>query len=350
MTRDADFPKDVVDRLAKSAGYVCSWPDCDNPTVGPSSEGVGATTSVGMACHIVAASGGPGARRVVPGMPAAERADYTNGIWMCYTHGKQIDTDETRFSIEMLRRWRELAELRARIRLESSGTKDLTRAALLHFELVSNAIALPRIGTENILIGDALHDSLVQHIWGKDIADSVRDFAIEIARNAFDHGGATEFVLDVTQREMRLTDNGRPFDTLGMSPKTGRGGARALHELRLLAGERIILSSSRVDGTNVTRLAFVRTANDALELSACSLFVDHAVLHERSRVERLSSCDKIYIVLPRYTSISDAYMLEIALPVLAPGASYVFVVSRTSRVVQRIIAELFQGAAIVSVD
>ena len=54
-----------------------------------------------MACHIAAAAGGPGARRYVKEMSADERASVENGIWMCYTHGKVIDTDEA-FAGELL--------------------------------------------------------------------------------------------------------------------------------------------------------------------------------------------------------------------------------------------------------
>ena len=42
----------------------------------------------------VGAADGPGARRVVPTMTPEQLASYENGIWMCYRHGKLIDTDE----------------------------------------------------------------------------------------------------------------------------------------------------------------------------------------------------------------------------------------------------------------
>src|SRR4051812_46714820 len=112
-TRD-DFSDSTKRTLAARAGFCCSYPTCGRPTVGPSDEGVAAVSSIGMACHIVAAAGGPQARRVVPTLTPGERASADNGIWMCYTHGRLVDTDETRFSIEMLRQWRAIAELKAR--------------------------------------------------------------------------------------------------------------------------------------------------------------------------------------------------------------------------------------------
>lgn len=86
-----DFMPDTKEKLAARAGYRCSFPGCRVLTIGPSSEGPDATSSVGMACHISAASAGPGARRYRPDMSPEDRRSISNGIWMCYTHGKLID-------------------------------------------------------------------------------------------------------------------------------------------------------------------------------------------------------------------------------------------------------------------
>jgi len=69
MKERIEFEKGVREALARNAGYRCSFPRCGAPTVGPSEEGELKSSNTGMACHIIAAAGGPGARRVIPGTP-----------------------------------------------------------------------------------------------------------------------------------------------------------------------------------------------------------------------------------------------------------------------------------------
>ena len=58
MPRD-DFPKKVKETVAERAGYLCSIPYCNRPTVGPHSD-PNKSKCLGVAAHICAASpGGP---------------------------------------------------------------------------------------------------------------------------------------------------------------------------------------------------------------------------------------------------------------------------------------------------
>jgi hypothetical protein len=66
---------------------------------------------VGVAAHITAAaSGGP---RFDTSLTPEERSDQSNGIWLCQTHGKQVDSDSGHFTVEMLRSWKRAAEQEA---------------------------------------------------------------------------------------------------------------------------------------------------------------------------------------------------------------------------------------------
>src|SRR4051812_7840182 len=116
MTREADFRPDTREALASRAGHRCSFPSCGASTIGPSAEAATKTSSTGMACHIYAASDGPAARRRNPAMSAMELMSINNGIWMCYEHGKLIDTDEATYSPDLLNYWRKLAESKAQLR------------------------------------------------------------------------------------------------------------------------------------------------------------------------------------------------------------------------------------------
>lgn len=115
MSRD-DFRLPIVRLLAQRAGHRCSNPGCRRDTSGPSSiaeKGV----NIGVASHITAASaGGP---RFDVTLTSAERSAAGNGIWLCQACGKLIDSDEVRFTKEVLGTWKASAELNAKQRLET---------------------------------------------------------------------------------------------------------------------------------------------------------------------------------------------------------------------------------------
>lgn len=106
-------------KLAERAGFICSFPGCGQSTIGPSDESLEATANIGEACHIAAAASGPGARRYDDGMTSEQRRSIENGIWMCRTHAKLIDSDENSFTPDLLHNWKVLAEQNAKARLEA---------------------------------------------------------------------------------------------------------------------------------------------------------------------------------------------------------------------------------------
>jgi hypothetical protein len=71
------------------------------------------SVNVGQAAHITAAAPGPGAKRYDSTLTKEERRAASNGIWLCQLCAKLIDTDEARFTVELLRKWKQDAEERA---------------------------------------------------------------------------------------------------------------------------------------------------------------------------------------------------------------------------------------------
>lgn len=63
---------------------------------------------LGAACHICAAA--PGGPRYDAAMSKDERRSVQNGIWMCNIHAKSIDTHDPKFTVQLLRDWKRLAE------------------------------------------------------------------------------------------------------------------------------------------------------------------------------------------------------------------------------------------------
>ena len=103
MAKGPDFSKTTIEILAKRAAQRCSNPGCQSITSGPHSEEVKAI-NLGEAAHIKGAR--PGFMRYDPSMTDAQRYHISNGIWLCRSCARMIDTDEARFPVELLYGWK----------------------------------------------------------------------------------------------------------------------------------------------------------------------------------------------------------------------------------------------------
>jgi hypothetical protein len=102
-----DFLKTTIEKIAYRAGYRCSKPDCRIVTRGAASD-VDGTINVGFAAHITAAS--PGGARYDLTLTSNQRKHHSNGIWLCGTHAKLVDSDEAHFTVKELVSWKRAAE------------------------------------------------------------------------------------------------------------------------------------------------------------------------------------------------------------------------------------------------
>lgn len=113
-----DFNKRTKEILAKRSGMRCSNPKCRKQTAGPS-ESPTEAINIGVAAHISAASsGGP---RFDDSLTPAQRSNMKNGIWLCQSCAKLIDSDQKGYSVDLLMEWKKEAEKEARNLLESNG-------------------------------------------------------------------------------------------------------------------------------------------------------------------------------------------------------------------------------------
>ncbi len=113
-----NFTSRTIDTLAKRAGYICSNPECQCPTVG-AAEAHDGIINIGVASHITAAS--PDGPRYDPSLTSEERRGQSNGIWLCQTHAKLIDSDAKHFTVERLHQWKKDAEQNSFRKLVSLG-------------------------------------------------------------------------------------------------------------------------------------------------------------------------------------------------------------------------------------
>jgi hypothetical protein len=113
-----DFPSSVKQLLARRVGVRCSNPDCRKPTSGPHEQPEKAV-SIGVASHISAAA--PGGPRYDSGLSATARRGIQNGIWLCQSCAKLIDSDQSRYDPARLRQWKRDSEAETRRELEGAS-------------------------------------------------------------------------------------------------------------------------------------------------------------------------------------------------------------------------------------
>lgn len=128
-----DFSKSTKEIMAKRVGYLCSNPKCRKLTIGSNEEDM-KSTSIGIAAHITAASeGGP---RYEPGLTADQRCHISNGIWLCSSCAKLIDTDINNYSVQLLNTWKKQAEDETRKKLNGEFLNNQTGLPFLEADLV----------------------------------------------------------------------------------------------------------------------------------------------------------------------------------------------------------------------
>ena len=127
MTRNRDdFSEQSKTLLSNRVGARCSNPDCQRPTFGSNSD-PNKATNIGVAAHICAAA--PGGPRYDATMTSEERKSPQNGIWLCQSCSKLIDSDTTRYSKETLVTWKTIAEKSSAMELEHPSAVAVSNSA-----------------------------------------------------------------------------------------------------------------------------------------------------------------------------------------------------------------------------
>ena len=93
--------------LSRRVGGFCSRPGCKNHTTGPHAN-PDKVNDTGVAAHITAAA--PGGPRYNPALTSAERKAANNGMWLCQSCAKLIDSDAATYPEALLREWKAWAE------------------------------------------------------------------------------------------------------------------------------------------------------------------------------------------------------------------------------------------------
>lgn len=114
-----DFTQKTKNLLANRVGWRCSNPNCRKATRAAASD-ESEIINIGVAAHITAAS--KGGARYDENMSAEERRSAANGIWLCQSCSKLIDSDDIRYSVNKLKQWKNISEQIAILEIEESQT------------------------------------------------------------------------------------------------------------------------------------------------------------------------------------------------------------------------------------
>lgn len=148
-----DFTQATKDLLAKRVGYRCSNPDCGKSTIGPSSEAE-KTVNIGVAAHIRAAA--LGGKRYDIRMTREQRSHVSNGIWLCQSCSKLIDSDAKRYTVERLHQWKAWAEEQAEMELRCRDAANRVNEDLEKLKFYLQCMDRPAFQ-------DALHSEVRMH-------------------------------------------------------------------------------------------------------------------------------------------------------------------------------------------
>jgi hypothetical protein len=118
-----DFSAEVKSVLARRVAQHCSL--CGQATSGPQAD-PRKTINTGVAAHITAAS--PGGPRYDASLAPSERSSPENGIWLCQSCGKLVDSDPDRYTVPLLRNLKRVAEAKVLASLENRSVVSDERA------------------------------------------------------------------------------------------------------------------------------------------------------------------------------------------------------------------------------
>ena len=179
-----DFPQRVIRILERRTGATCSNPDCGQPTSGPGTE-PDTVINIGVGAHITAAA--PEGPRYDKSLMVEQRRSIENGIWLCQTCSKLIDSDVPRYPSETLRQWKKRAEdgafasiatragarfglVQALLELDDTDRERLRSLGLSPEESVEAVTARLKSAVTEDLAAFRAANSWPRHVIGRDIA------------------------------------------------------------------------------------------------------------------------------------------------------------------------------------
>jgi hypothetical protein len=350
--KGANFSARTRETIARRAGLICSFPTCDARTTGPSAESEASHSDSGTACHIIAASPNPPARRRRSPGDNTDLSSAANGIWMCGSHGKIIDDDESTYTVALLRQWKHLSERKAHLaqilgqpKVDLSTDDEQSNAlAPVHFEISVSRDLIDRV--DEILSTACCYD-----VWGAPATLAIRELLTELILNAEEHGGARKVNISIEPTRILLSDDGDVFSLSSLSGHLGgKGGQLALKAIVRRFGSQLFLGHQYLEQGNVYTIAMVQSLSELRMVSPCVITLDYEAIVEDKASDPSSfpDCDVIYMtwnVTLSWSDIDEAVFY--AGMIRKNGKKVVAVIGPVSEELEAYIRTYFQGDELV---
>jgi hypothetical protein len=248
-TRD-DFTEKTKIALGSRVGYLCSNPNCQMATVGPSEDRVTGIARTGDAAHITAAA--PGGPRYDANLTPAQRADSANGIWLCKPHASLVDSNHSRYSVALLHAWKDRAEDLARVRQGGVGNSNTTTLFAHEQRLVTDHDEnLAKAQITGWLL-DFFDDVGAKHVFTHEDRLVAENVLFEMILNAHRHEGVRTF--QITSKPNTISVEYTSSTQYGLADllaeSSGRGGVDSVDMLEHETQGRVILNFQAVDQTS----------------------------------------------------------------------------------------------------
>lgn len=351
MARPHDFKSDVISALSERVAHTCSFPGCTTSTIGPSEESAKAVNRTGMACHIYAASTGPAARRVAADQ-SIDLTNISNGIWMCYKHGKLIDGDESRYKPETLQSWRAIAELKAKLAHETGISLSALHKVDTRIKLSPDGLAVTDPASVKSTVFDFFEAINARAIWGQAVSAEMRTFTTEFIANVYKHGDGTFCRLSSDNNSISIVSDGVAYspDSL-LAANKKRGGARALADLRSLHPNCLM----SYDSADINTLKMTVASNNLHIHSFTTCFVDVEPVGSSDELlgtlSLFAHCDSIFLTSDSgFVHSQIHYYVDFAVAAMAQGKRVVMVVGDTSVGALRYFEEMVPGIELLSLE
>lgn len=351
MARQHDFNREVISALSERVAHTCSFPGCANSTVGPSDESAKAVNKTGMACHIYAASNGPSARRVALD-ETIDLSSITNGIWMCYKHGKLIDGDESRYQPDTLKSWRAIAELRAKLAQETGLAPSALHNIDARIKLSPDSLTVAESAGVKSTVFDFFEAISANAIWGRAVSTEMRAFTTEFIANAYEHGKATYCKLSSDNNSITIVNDGKPYSPEALfCTNNKRGGARALDDLRSLHPNCLISYDAAI--VNTLKMTVASTNGHIHDFTNCFVDVEPSGSSDKllSTLGLFYHCESIFLTSDSgFVHSQIYYYVDFAKAALAQGKRVVMVVGDTSAGALRYFKEIVPGIELLNLE
>ena len=302
MARD-NFTEEIKRTLARRVGYYCSYPSCGQMTTGSSTDGANSCVSIGVACHITAAAAG--GKRYDPSLTPELRKSIDNGIWMCQNCSVIIDRDEQKYTVDILKEWKQNAELVATTMVERGCSYEM---ALKISKIVNVKYKIDNIDVDICrTVGDYLNMSCLYRIIGNKIVDAIRDFIVEYSLNSFIHGGATYVSVEIANNSIILINDGSNYNPNNLldenkKPEGESGGGKvSLLELKRVADDWLYLGHEKDNDNNIVTLSILHTNVDLDKISSCCIVTDDIYIGDLRNVNLPTikeTCSEVFVILP----------------------------------------------------